>query len=308
MAPARWSGLVVVLALAFVPSTSAQAPAPCPPGSPQPVFTVNGGAGPVYTTHDLLVRVRLSGGALFSVESFEVTGVRRLPHPDGDDARQPEIHAIADQPGTLTATATLTNEDGETLCTVTGTASFEVRAATTPVVSRLRRPPPFRAKPGLVWDSRYWFRVTPGPTGVRTPLTIEARAIRAARVPGPGVRAARVTYPMRPSDGAPPELRPVRRGCSDNELICPRTVRTWPTGASVAVLTRGGRAVPASIRVLVTLPRGYPVGRRLAKTPVGVDVRVLQDGAAIARLRLAGRCDPMGQFSRCRFKTLSTAL
>ena len=58
----------------------------------------------------------------------------------------------------------------------------------------------------------------------------------------------------------------------------------------------------------MTLPRGYPVGRRLAKTPVGVDVRVLQDGAAIARLRLAGRCDPVGQFSRCRFKALSTAL
>src|SRR5688500_4811986 len=39
-------------------------------GSPTLVFTVNGRTtGPVYTTHDLLVRVRLSGGTVYSVDS-----------------------------------------------------------------------------------------------------------------------------------------------------------------------------------------------------------------------------------------------
>src|SRR5688572_32881814 len=100
---AHWSGLVAFLALALIPAASAQA-AECPPGSPTLVFTVNGRTtGPVYTTHDLLVRVRLSGGTVYSVDSFEVTGIRRVPHPEGDEARSGEALGVADAPGTLTA-------------------------------------------------------------------------------------------------------------------------------------------------------------------------------------------------------------
>src|SRR5688572_4487730 len=304
---AHWSGLVVVLALALIPPASAQA-AECPPGSPTLVFTVNGKTtGPVYTTRDLLVRVRLSGGAVYSVDSFDVAGIRRLPHPDGDDAPRSEVLGTADSPGTLTATATLTNDDAETPCTVSGSASFEVRGATMPQVSNLRRPPPFKGHRGWLWDSRFWFWVKPGPTGAVTPITVEARAIPRARVPGPGVPAKRITFPMRPSDGPRPEQEP-HGGCGYTTLVCPPEFRTWPKGAEVEVRAQGGREVPAVLRVVVTLPRGVPVGHRLAKTPVGVDVRVLQGGAAIARLRLAGRCDPRGQFSQCRFKKLSTAL
>ena len=108
---ARWSGLVALLALALIPAASAQA-AECPPGSPALVFTVNGKTtGPVYTTKDLLVRVRLSGGAIYTVNSFEVTGIRRLPDPDGDGAPPDQVFGTADAPGTLTATATLSNDD-----------------------------------------------------------------------------------------------------------------------------------------------------------------------------------------------------
>ena len=63
------------------------------------------------------------------------------------------------------------------------------------------------------------------------------------------------------------------------------------------------------MKVDITLPRGVPtLHYTVAKTPIGLDVKVLQDGGAVARLRMAGRCDPRGQFSQCRFKTLSTAL
>jgi hypothetical protein len=110
-----------------------------------------------------------------------------------------EAFGIADAPGTLTVTANLTNEDAG--CTVSGSVSFEVRAATAPIVSRLRRPPPFKGHRGWVWDSRFWFWVKPGPTGVASPLTVEARAIRRARVPGPSVPAKRITFPMRPRTG-----------------------------------------------------------------------------------------------------------
>ena len=273
------------------------------------VVMVNGKtSGPVYTTRDLLVRVRLSGGAYYSVNSFDVTGMRRIPHPDGDEAPPNEAMGIADSPGTLTVTADLTNDDADPRCTVSGTVNFEIKEATAPIVSNLRKPPVFRGHPPWLWDSNYWFWVKPGPTGDVRPLTVEVRAIKRARVPGPGVRAKSVTFPMRPSDGPGPDLD-AHGNCASWELICPRHIRTWPDGASVSVLPKGGSEVPALVKVMMDLPRGVPtLHYSLRKTPVGLDIKVLQGGAPVARVRMAGRCDPRGQFSQCRFKKLSTAL
>ena len=289
---ARWSLPLALVAVAVLPAASAQA-AECPPGSPTLVVMVNGNtSGPVYTTRDLLVRVRLSGGAFYTVNSFDVTGLRRVPHPDGDESPINEFFGIADAPGTLAVTATLTNEDAEPSCTVSGTVNFEIRQATAPIVSNLRKPPPFKGHRGWLWDSKYWFWVKPGPTGNVSPITVEARAIRRARIPGPGVPAKRITFPMRVSDGAPPEQEP-HGGCGSTALICPRKIRTWPNGRRGR---RVGEGRPDGAR-----PREgarHASARRpdpplqLAKTPVGVDVKVLQDGAPIARLRMAGRCDP----------------
>jgi hypothetical protein len=305
---ARWSGLVVAAALVLLPAASAQA-AECSAGSPTLVVTVNGKtSGPVYTTRDLLVRARLSGGAFYRVNSFEVTGLRRVPRPDSGEERDGEAYGIADSPGTLTVTVNLTNEDADPSCTVGGTVNFEIKQATAPIVSNLRKPPPFRGHRGWLWDSDYWFWVKPGPTGNVAPITVEARAIRGARLPGPGVPANRITFPMRVSDGEPPEQEP-HGGCGYTALICPRRIRTWPNGAEIDVFQKGGTTARGFVKVLVTLPRGVPTLRNtLQKTPVGLDVKVLQAGAAIARLRMAGRCDPRGQFSQCRFKKFSTAL
>lgn len=300
--------LAVAVALVVLPAAIAQA-AECPPGSPTLVVMVNGNtSGPVYTTRDLLVRVRLSGGAFYTVDSFDVTGMRRIQHPDGDEAPVNEAYGIADSPGTLTITATLTNEDADPRCTVSATVTFEIREATAPIVSNLRKPPPFRGHRGWLWDSKYWFWVKPGPTGNVSPLTVEARAVKRAKVPGPGVPAKRVTFPMRPSDGERPEVGG-RGNCADGELICPRHIRTWPDGAEVGVRAMGGREVPALVKVTMQLPSGIPtLHHTLRKTPIGLDIKVLQQGATIARVRMAGRCDPHGQFFSCRFKKFSTAL
>ncbi len=281
MTRARWSGLVVVLALALCVPASAQA-AECPPGSPTLVVTVNGKtSGPVYTTRDLLVRVRLSGGAFYTVNSFDVAGLRRVPHPDGDEAPPGEAYGIADSPGTLAVTADLTNDDADPGCTVSGTVNFEIKAATAPIVSKLRKPPPFKGHRGWLWDSRYWFWVKPGPTGEVSPLTVEARAIRRARVPGPGrARQAHHVPDAAVRRGRYPDQEPFG-GCGAYTLICAPRVRTWPKGAEVDVFPKGGREVPGLVKVQITLPRGVPtLHYTLAKTPIGVDVKVLQDGAA----------------------------
>ena len=99
--------------------------------------------GPVYTTHDLLVRARLSGGAYYSVNSFDVAGLRRMAHPDGDEATSERGLRDRRRPGTLTVTATLTNDDPG--CTVSGTVNFEIKQADAPIVSNLRKPPRSRA-------------------------------------------------------------------------------------------------------------------------------------------------------------------
>jgi hypothetical protein len=86
-------------------------------------------------------------------------------------------------------------------------------------------------------------------------------------------------------------------------------VRTWAKGAEIDVFEKGGGGARRFVKVLVDLPSGIPtLHHTVAKTPIGVDVKVLQEGATIARLRMAGRCDARGQFFLCRFKKLSTAL
>ena len=150
------------------------------------------------------------GREIAIVEGPSIGAVRQCD--DGDGSAVNERFGIADAPGTLAVTATLTNEDAEPSCTVSGTVNFEIRQATAPIVSNLRKPPPFKGHRGWLWDSKYWFWVKPGPTGNVAPITVEARAIRRARVPGPAVPAKRITFPMRVSDGEPPDQEP-HGGC-----------------------------------------------------------------------------------------------
>jgi hypothetical protein len=306
------AAVLAACAVSLVPGASGQSTGPpCAPGAPTPKFTVNGKVAPVHATHDLLVRVKQPGDPDFLVVSFDVAGVRLLA--EQDEAPQGVLRAIGDAPGTLTANATLeTIDPAGNPCTVSGSATFEVRPAATPTVSKLRRPPVYKPDPKLSWDSQFRFTVKPGPTGDRRPITVEARGIPRAKVPGPRVKAGTRTFVMRPSDatGDGTEDR-VLGTCGSSTLVCPKKIASWPTGPEINVFDRGGRVVPAAVEVRVTLPRGYPASRRslrVLRSPAGVDVKVLQGGRAIARLRIAGRCDASGQYSRCRYKTLTTAL
>ena len=237
---ARCLGLLVALALALVPAASAQA-AECPPGSPTLVVMVNGKTcGPVYTTHDLLVRARLSGGAYYTVNSFDVAGLRRMPDPDDDEAtserglrdrrraRDAHGHGHADE------------RRPDPHCTVSGTVSFEVKPATTPIVSNLRRPPAVQGAPRLALGLEVLVLGEAGPDrqrlaahrrGARHPAGARARARGAAR------SASRSRCGPRTARG-PTRSRTAAAGT--HALICPRGIRTWPNGAEVDVFPKGG--------------------------------------------------------------------
>jgi hypothetical protein len=308
-------GVVVVVALsaiaALVDATeaAAQLPPPCDPGSPVPTFSANGKAGPIYTTQDVVFRVRVPGGQDFVVLAFDVSGVRRLPRDQEEGGGlNGVIYATPLAPGALTARATVSLLDANgNECVVSATASFEAREATTPTAT-LRRPRKLKAKRGRLFSAEWSLVVTAGASGNRSPLTVEARVVKRARLPGAHAKVARRTVSIRESDGADRPRDEPLGSCSVFTIICPRKVRTWPAGVEVLVFDEGGRVVPNGVRVMVELPRGVPRGRRLAPTPAGVDVKVLQNGGAIARLRIAGICRMEGQFSVCRFKTFSTKL
>ncbi len=148
----------------------------------------------------------------------------------------------ADSPGTLAANAVMRSYRGPegASCTVAGSASFEVRAATTPAVSKLRRPRPFPADPPLLRDTVFSFTVKPGPTGNRNPLTVEARAVLRAQLPGQGVKAKSRTVPLRAEDVMEDRRRP--GACGVTTLICPPHVQTWSKGAEVSVFDEPGGA------------------------------------------------------------------
>ena len=89
-------------------------------------------------------------------------------------------------------------------------------------------------------------------------------------------------------------------------------------GRGLVVILEG---VPAGLtiefdRITSDLRRrqgGYGRGQRMAIESDRAEItagvrRGRTTGAPIALLRMAGRCDMRGQFSQCRFKTLSTAL
>jgi hypothetical protein len=296
------AALLVVLALVVAPGAAAQTPdPPCPAGTPSPVFTVNGKTAPVYTTNELTVRVRQPGDSSAYPLSFEISGARLMPSDDEGDSNT--LHAIADVPGTLTASAVMTTYpdqgSGES-CTVSGSATFEIKQATVPVVT-LRRPRPLLSDPPLLWDSEWRLVVALGPTVDRSPLTVEARAIRRAKLPGKGAKRRTRTIALRASDQVEDDES------DQGQLISSPRVNSWPKGAQVDVFSKTAR----TLIVQTTLPSGYPSGPRgltRAKSPVGVDVRILQSGRAIGRLRLAGRCEGRGQFYLCRFKTFTTKL
>ncbi len=303
------TALVGVLVLILVAPAAADENTPCTPSKPRPsIALVDPGAGAaIYATQELRVKLSLPGVSGFGARSVTAPGAR--VDMEGAEGTGAAALLTIDQPGPLTVTARVADEDpaldpgdtgADTECTHTVSASFDILAPTATKVGKLRRPRLVDRARNL-WYRRvaYSFRVSPsGPGADRSPLTVRARVARRARYPGARSRVVSWAYGMREHDYVE------KRGCN---LICaPEGPRGFSKGIGVRVEELGRRG----LKVSVDVPTGYfsrnGLDNRLIPTPFGVDVEVFQSGVRIARLRAAGRCDSYGQAANCRFKKART--
>ena len=263
----RLAGALAVLALTLVPGASAQTTyPPCPAGTAAPTFTVNGKAMPVYTTHDLLVRVKLPGDPNFFRRELRRFRSPRIDARERGGATRAWCARSATRPARSRQTqhSKPPTPRGGNPCTVSGSATIEVeKQADPPAVSKLRRPRVYKPDPRLSWDSDFRFTVKPGPTGDRRPLTVEDEGPRDPTRKGAGsAREARHADVHHAALGRCHRAKARRNACWGRAAPrhwsarrrSPRGRRVQRSTSSIGV----DAWLPAAVEVEVTLPRGYP--------------------------------------------------
>jgi hypothetical protein len=294
----RWVVAATAVAL-LAPVTAAAAPCPA---SVKPTLSVSDQStgSTLYATHVLTVRGSVPGDT-GAAATITAPGATRLESSEGDGS------FVRNSPGPLTITGSFDTSAPGTgdPCTATVAATAQLLPAA-PLAGRWRVPrvvTRVRGVPLVAHDPRFRLRLLPGKTSSLLPLTVRVRTVRRARLPGGRTKAVTGVYPLRPFETA--VVPPRKRGCSGGVLVCSPFRNGFRRGVEVTV---DDRNVGLGITVLV--PRGVRrLGRRgtvFRHTPFGVVVEVLQGGARIARLRVAGKCRGLDQASRCRFRPLST--
>ena len=291
------------LALAFVPVAlivpQGAATAPCSPAVvPEYRVSDTRSGSTLYATHVLTVTGTVSTDPSASPR-VSAPGARFLD--EGGDTQ-----LLRDTPGPLPMTLSFDalEPGGEVNCEATVFTTPILRAPT-PLTGTWAKPKViFRKKgrPHYPGQPRFAIRLRPSRTSSLAPVTVRARVARRAKLPGSGVKAASITYPLRDFEEGPPERRR-KPGCNSAAIVCTKRVNTWATGVEVFV------RLSRNLQIEVLPPAGYPVYRPrsvIRKTPFGVVVEAFQAGVRVARLRVAGSCLTSGQSSRCRFTTLST--
>ena len=293
------------------------APTECPPGSPTP-----GRHGQRQDQRDRSTRratcsCAYGSRAAPSTRSTASTRPASAGMPASRWRRGADLRRrseTADAPGTLTVTADARRTTTRSRsCTVSGTVSFEIGGHD---ADRLEAAPAARRSRGTggwLWDSDVLVLGQAGADGRRARRSPSRRAPSGGRA-FRGRARARSASPSRCGPSRRPGARPGARtaSCAYDRADLParasgpglngaeRRVRSPRAAARCRAARQGADHAPA---------RGHRRSHYSAHEDSDRPRRQgAQDGAPIARLRMAGRCDPRGQFSQCRFKKLSTAL
>jgi hypothetical protein len=216
----------------------------------------------------------LAGDVRFSMPA-SVTVIR----PHGDiNAGSSGVIFFSDQLGAVPVTATWTQDDGSG-GTCAGTASTTLQLEPATPIGRIRN---IRAAehlhPNLKFDLLWSFAANVGRSGDLDPVQVMARGVRQPRLPGAKVPFKTVTVPLR--DGDPGSAGATYR------ITLPRwEIRTEGDHDAFDLLGDARSTTPRN-------------------APLGYEVKVLQSGRLLARLRLAGVCNSFA----CDMRTVKVQL
>ena len=191
--------------------------------------------------------------------------------PHGDfNAGSSGVIFFSEQSGAVPVTATWTQDDGSG-GTCAGNASTTLQLEPATRIGRMKNILAAEHQhPNLKFDLLWSFGANVGRNGDLDPVQVMARGVRQPRLPGPTLPFKTVTVPLR--DGDP--------GFTDA-----RTYRITLPGWEIET-------------------GGDPRGTTPRNAPLGYEVKVLQSGRLLARLRLAGVCNSFA----CAMRTIKVQL
>jgi hypothetical protein len=201
-------------------------------------------------------------------------------HPHGDvNAGPGGLVFYSEKPGPVPVTANWTQDDGNGgTCASSASTTLQLQSATP--IGRMKN---IRAAehlhPNLKFDLLWRFGAAVGRTADLDPVHVMARGVSRARLPGAKLPFKTVTVPLRLGDP----------GFNDAKTYRIRLPRwTIETGGD-----HGGFSLSGDARGVT--PRN---------ATLGYEVKVLQAGRLLARLRLAGRCNSFA----CDMRTVKVQL
>ena len=233
----------------------------------------------LIATHTLQLTTDF-GDTLADNVRFSMPASVTVIRPHGDINAGPSgLIFFSDQSGAVPVTITWTQDDGNGgTCAGNASTILQLQPAT-----RIGRMKNIRAAehqhPNLKFDLLWSFGANVGRNGDLDPVQVMARGVRRPRLPGPTLRFKTVTVPLR--DGDP-------------RFTDAKTYRITLPGWEIET---GGDHHAFGLRgdARDTTPRN---------APLGYEVKVLQSGRLLARLRLAGVCNSFA----CAMRTIKVQL
>jgi hypothetical protein len=280
--------LVALLAVGLGAASQSRGQTPPPPCSTavagQPTFSASDLderlSSRLIATHTIKVTADLSETVVDGNVRFSMPPSTTVIRPHGDVNAGPwGLVFYSEKPGPVPVTATWTQDDGNGgTCASSASTTLQLQSAT-PIGRMKNTLAAEHQHPNFRFDLSWIVGADVGRTADLDPVHVMARGVSQPRLPGAKHPFKTVTVPLRLGDP----------GFNDAKTYRIRLPRwTIETGGDQGGFTMRGDARDVTPR----------------NAPLGYEVKVLQSGRLLARLRLAGRCNSFA----CDMRTVKVQL
>jgi hypothetical protein len=280
--------LVALLAVGLGAASQSRGQVPPPPCSSavagQPTFSASDLderlSSRLIATHTIKVTADLSETVVDGSVTFSMPPSATVIRPDGDVNAGPwGLIFFSEESGPVSVTATWTQDDGSGgTCASSASTTLQLQSAT-PIGRMTNALAAAHQHPNFRFDLSWIVGADVGRTADLDPVQVMARGVSQPRLPGAKLPFKTVTVPLRLGDPGFNDAKTYR-------INLPR----WMIGAGG---DQGGFTLRGDARDLT--PRN---------ATLGYEVKVLQSGRLLARLRLAGRCNSFA----CDMRTVKVQL